>query len=188
MPDSKLTLTLAPRSFPKARTTLREVAILCFSLASAHLALADGAPRGYILKAGEGEYVAGSLIKASPKSGTQNSVMILQPMPDQASTGLHYHLKADELFYVVSGTGKATLGDVDYRIEEGDVIFVPVGLDHEMTADSGQLVLLEFKDLPGLDEEFRVWHKRFVEGDEELTLDRLNEVSRPLGTVYRTTD
>lgn len=167
---------------------MHKLAFLCLSLTVVYSAFADAPPQGYILKADEGESVAGSLIKASPESGTQNSVMILQSLPDQASTGLHYHLKADEFFYVVSGIGTATLGDVDYPIEGGDVIFIPVGLDHEMTADSGPLVLLEFKDLPGLDEEFRVWHKRFVEGDEELTLEKINEFSRPLGTVYKSID
>jgi quercetin dioxygenase-like cupin family protein len=164
--------------------------IICLWLltVSAGFASADESPAGYILKAGEGEAVASSLIKASPNTGTQNAVIILQPIPDQASTGLHYHLKADEFFYVISGTGTATLGDDDYRVEEGDVIFVPVGLDHEMTADSGPLVLLEFKDLPGLDEEFRVWHRRFIEGGEEMTLEKLNEFAEPLGTVYKTLD
>ena len=85
-------------------------------------------------------------------------------------------------------SGTATLGNYNHVIEEGDIIFVPVGLDHEMTADSGPLVLLEFKDLPGLDEEFRVWHKRFVVGDEEMTLDNINEFAEPLGTVYKTLD
>ena len=87
---------------------------------------------------------------------------------------------------MISGTGTATLGDDDYRVEEGDVIFVPVGLDHKMSADSGPLVLLEFKDLPGLDEEFRVWHRRFIEDGEEITLEKLNEFAKPLGTVYKT--
>ena len=167
---------------------MRGIVLLCLCIVAICLAYADAPTGGYVLKAGEGEAVAGSLIKASPRSGTQNAVMILQPMPDRASTGLHYHLKADEFFYVVSGTGTATLGDQDYLIEKGDVIFVPVGLDHEMTADRGPLVLLEFKDLPGLDEEFRVWHKQFVEGGEEMTLDKLNEFATPLGTVYKTLD
>ena len=167
---------------------MNKIVLLSLLISSANFALADESPAGYILKADEGEAVAGALIKASPDSGTQNAVIILQPIPDQASTGLHYHLRADEFFYVISGTGTATLGDDDYRFEEGDVIFVPVGLDHEMTADSGPLILLEFKDLPGLDEEFRVWHKRFVEGDEEMTLEKLNEFAKPLGTVYKTVD
>ncbi len=165
-----------------------KIASLCLCLISAGIVFADESPEGYILKAGEGEAVAGSLIKASPNSGTQNAVIILQPIPDKASTGLHYHLKADEFFYVISGSGTATLGDDNHVIEEGDIIFVPVGLDHEMTADRGPLVLLEFKDLPGLDEEFRVWHKRFIEGGEEMTLDKLNEFAKPLGTVYKTFD
>ena len=167
---------------------MRKIASLCLCVMFAGFVFADESTEGYILKAGEGEAVAGSLIKASPNSGTQNAVIIYQPIPDQASTGLHYHLRADEFFYVISGSGTATLGNYNYVIEEGDIIFVPVGLDHEMTADRGPLILLEFKDLPGLDEEFRVWHRRFVEGGEEMTLDKINEFAEPLGTVYKTLD
>jgi mannose-6-phosphate isomerase-like protein (cupin superfamily) len=165
---------------------MSKIVSLCLCVISAGFAFADEPSAGYMLRAGEGEAVAGSLIKASPNSGTQNAVIILQSIPDQASTGLHYHLNADEFFYVISGSGTATLGNDNYVIEEGDVIFIPVGLDHEMTADRGPLVLLEFKDLPGLDEEFRVWHKRFVEGNEAMTLDKINEFAKPLGTVYKT--
>ena len=48
--------------------------IICLWLLtiSAGFASADESPAGYVLKAGEGEAVAGSLIKASPNTGTQN--------------------------------------------------------------------------------------------------------------------
>ena len=143
--------------------------------------------RGYVLKRGEGEVLGSNIIKASPKSGTQGSVMILQVMKDGFSTGVHVHVEADELFYVVDGKGRATLAGVDVAVEAGDVIFVPAGEDHRLfVAEGERLEVLEFLDKPGLDEEFRAFHYRLSEEPEELTLDELNAISRQYGTVYRT--
>ena len=68
------------------------------------------------------------IIKASPDGGTQGSVMILQTMSEGFSTGLHIHLEADELFYIVSGTGTFTLDDDAVAVGPGDVVFAPAGL------------------------------------------------------------
>lgn len=45
--------------------------------------------RGYVHKVGEGKIAAGALIKVSPQSGTQSGVVMLQPVPEDFSTGLH---------------------------------------------------------------------------------------------------
>ena len=99
---------------------------------SVNLVIANEARKGYVLKAGEGELAAGAVIKASPSNGTQGGVMMVEPFPEHFSTGLHYHLEADEFFYVVSGSGTATLGGVDYTVGAGDVIFIPSGQDHKL--------------------------------------------------------
>ena len=106
--------------------------------------------------------------------------MILQPMPADFSTGLHFHEEADEFFYVISGTGTATIAGQEYEIGPGDVIFVPAGEDHKLATHSEKLEILEFVDKPGLDEEFR------AEIEEPLTLEKLNEVANKNGTVYKT--
>ena len=142
---------------------------------------------GYVLKRGEGEILGSDIIKASPSSGTSGSVMILQPMPGGFSTGLHVHLEADELFYAVSGRGMVTLDKRDFVVEAGDVFFAPAGMEHKVfVAEGSQLEVLEFLDKPGVDEEFRVWHRRFSQNPAELTLEELNAVARKYGTVYRT--
>lgn len=144
-------------------------------------ALAQESPRGYVLKVGEGEEACCDvLIKASPRSGTQAGVMIFQPLPPDFSTGLHYHEEADEFFYVISGTGTATIAGQEYDIGPGDVIFVPAGEDHKLATNSEKMEILEFLDKPGLDEEFR------AEIDEPLTLEKLNEIANRYGTVYKT--
>jgi mannose-1-phosphate guanylyltransferase len=37
----------------------------------------------------------------------------------------------DELYYIISGSGTARVGGETYRIEEGDVLFVEQGLEHD---------------------------------------------------------
>jgi mannose-6-phosphate isomerase-like protein (cupin superfamily) len=163
-------------------------AISAFLILAACLALAQEPRRGYVLKVGEGEVLADAIIKASPKSGTQGGVMILQTMPENFSTGLHIHLHADEFFYIVSGTGTATLGDETYAIEAGDVIFAPAGLKHRIRSEGEELVVLEFLDKPGLDEEFRAWHREYSENGQSVTLEQINAIANKYGTVYKTID
>lgn len=149
----------------------------------------EGKRRGYILKVGEGEVLGADIIKASPKSGTQGGVMIVQAMTDGFSTGLHEHLEADEFFYVISGRGRARLGREDHPIEAGDVIFVPAGEDHKIfVGEEGPLEILFFLDKPGLDEEFRVWHRRFSDENQPVTLEEINAIARKYGTVYKSID
>lgn len=144
-------------------------------------ALAQVPRRGYVLPVGEGESACcGVLIKASPRSGTQGGVMTLQPMPAEFSTGIHYHEEADEFFYVISGRGVALIAGQEHEYGPGDVMFVPAGEDHRISAGDEQVELLEFLDKPGLDDEFR------AEIEEPMTLEKLNEVANRFGTVYKT--
>lgn len=146
-------------------------------------ALSHEAPRGYVLKNGEGEEACcGVLIKASPRSGSRAGLLILQPMPAHFSTGIHYHTEADEFFYVVSGSGTATVAGEEHPIEAGDVIFVPAGEDHRLMTQSSGMEIIEFLDKPGLDDEFR----GATNLGDDFTLEELNAISRPNGTVYRT--
>ena len=147
--------------------------------------LAQQDREGYVLKVGEGEYAAGAIIKASPKTGTQGGVLLQEPFPDGFSTGLHYHIDADEFFYVISGHGTATFGGEDHPVKAGDVIFIPAGLDHKLWTDGSAMELLAFLDKPGLDEEFRAWHRAYGE-DAPVSLEQLNEIAERYGTVYKT--
>ena len=142
---------------------------------------------GYVLRPNEGEILGQDIIKASPSSGTQGSVLITSALSDGFSSGFHTHLEADELFYVIDGRGMISMGGEEYIVEAGFVAFVPAGTDHRIHVEEGGSVeVLEFLDEPGLDEEFRAWHRRMSEDPTPLTLEEVNEISRQYGTVYRT--
>ena len=128
---------------------------------------------GFILKAGGGESLLnGLVIKASPQTGTEGSILVEQTFPRGGTTGLHIHDQGDELFYVVSGRGTATLGDTTEMIEAGDVILVARGAVHRVgNLDHDEpLRLVFFMDSPELVEEFRAIHTRVTsEPDRPMT-------------------
>ncbi|MFB6112808.1 MAG: cupin domain-containing protein [Halodesulfurarchaeum sp.] len=51
----------------------------------------------------------------------------------------------DEIYYIVSGSGKARVGDDTYDVSTGDVVFVEEGLEHDffdITEDITTLIVL----------------------------------------------
>ena len=151
----------------------------------------DSASRqGYVLKPGQGEDTVGdgsSLIKASPKTGTQSVVFVEDTMPPSSTSGIHVHLEADEFFYVLEGTGHISLGADEHEISAGDMIFVPVGTDHKISSSDGEPLRVIFVvDRPGLDEQFRL---EFDGLDRtKMTIDEFNAIVEKYGTVYKTFD
>lgn len=122
-------------------------------------------PRGFILKTGEGEVLMnGIVVKASPATGTGGSILVEQTFPRGGTTNLHVHEQGDELFYVISGHGTATLGDRTEEIAPGDVIVVlrntVHGIDNFNRDEPLRVVF--FMDRPELVEEFRAIHERIT--------------------------
>ena len=142
---------------------------------------------GYILKSGEGEDTTGdgsSIIKASPRTGTQGVVFVVGQDAPSSTSGIHVHLEADEFFYVLGGTGRILLGTEEHEIGAGDTIFVPVGSDHRVTSsEDDPLYVIFIVDRPGLDEQFRLALDR-----SKMTLEEFNAIVEQYGTIYKTFD
>ena len=151
---------------------------------------ADVKPRGYILKADEGEQLPAiaSIVKTSPETGSPNLTTIMSKMKPGTGTGLHYHRNTDEIFYIIEGTGTAVLGDTSYRIEAGDLIFIPKNTDHKIRKNdsTGVLKLLFFFDKPELLYSFREEHQQVFIEKKNLSLETLNEIAKKYGTYYKT--
>ena len=63
--------------------------------------------------AGDGEPLRNGIgVNASPKTGTARSILVEHPQTG-GGTSLLIHDQGDELFYVISGRGTATLGTDD---------------------------------------------------------------------------
>ena len=59
-----------------------------------------------------------------------------------------YHKKGEELYYVVSGSGKAVLDGNDYELKEGCFFRVPPGIVHQFSTGDQSLCMLNFHSPP----------------------------------------
>jgi mannose-6-phosphate isomerase-like protein (cupin superfamily) len=148
--------------------------------------------QGYVLKQDQGTVFPGSdsslIVKVSPELGSQNDITIVQKIKPGKGTGLHYHKDADEIFYVIEGTGTAVLGDKSFAIQAGDFIFIPKNLAHKIRKydSTGILKVVFFMDKPGLLEFFKERHKQFYLDKKPMTLEELNSVAKKYGTHFKT--
>src|SRR6266481_4567691 len=51
-------------------------------------------------------------------------------LPPGASTTPHYHPVAEEIYYILEGTGRMTIGDETREVGPGDPIAIPPGTVH----------------------------------------------------------
>ncbi len=61
------------------------------------------------------------------------------------STPMHQHPQQDELFYVLEGNGKLTVGGEETTINAKSLIHVPAQTLHGVTAGDSRLIILFFK-------------------------------------------
>lgn len=149
------------------------------------------AHKGYVLKKDQGIVLGADsavIVKASPELGSQSNITIVQKIAPGKGTGLHYHKDADEIFYVMEGSGTAVLGTTSYAIEAGDFIFIPKNLDHKIRKydSTGILKVVFFMDKPGLWEFFKERHQQFYTDKKPMTLEELNRVAEKYGTHFKT--
>ena len=150
--------------------------------------------KGYILKPREGEILFEdianglSILKASPETGTRGSIMIYDEMSTNSTSGIHYHVESDELFYVLEGNGKMLVGDMEENIGPGDFVFVPAGEDHRITSGTeDQLRVVYFMEKPGLAYQFRE-EARLELDRKKITVEEFNKIVEKYGSVYKTFD
>jgi len=137
-------------------------------------------PRGYVLKAGEGESVGPGLVKASANSGTRSIEVVMSNLPAGAYTGIHIHTNADEFFYILDGNGTIQIDGVTYVLDRGDFAFIPIGVEHEVKTDTG-LEMLEIVDGPARVEFMREVAAR--PSSNRMSLEECNEIGARHGVI-----
>lgn len=137
---------------------------------------------GYVLGPKEGESLGSKTIKASPKSGSNGGVLVLDSVPAGFETTFHAHKRADEFFYIISGKGLVELDSTKYEIGSGSVIFVPRGKAHNLkVSNNGSMKMIFFFDKPGADEWFREAHEKFFSKSIYMSVDECNRIGKKYG-------
>ncbi|MGI8879969.1 MAG: cupin domain-containing protein [Jatrophihabitans sp.] len=65
----------------------------------------------------------------------------------------HQHDNADELIYVISGTGTQTVGDEEFAIAEGDTVYIPKATPHSTMNSTWHTLRLLVTYTPGGEEQ-----------------------------------
>jgi len=60
-----------------------------------------------------------------------------------STTSVSYHKLAEELYYVLSGSGVAVLNDERFHLHTGDFLRLPPGTTHGFITDDEPLVMLD---------------------------------------------
>jgi mannose-6-phosphate isomerase-like protein (cupin superfamily) len=65
-------------------------------------------------------------------------------LPVGAAVGRHHHLLTEEVYYILSGRGRMTVGAQVREVETGDAVFIPRGQTHtlENTGTEPMTILL----------------------------------------------
>jgi len=120
--------------------------------------VADGR-RPYTLGAGEGErlvFGGVTILVRSSAAETGGAFSLFEEVPPMADTPLHAHERDDELFYVLEGEHVFQVGDDEFRVGPGGVVFAPRGVPHaQRRAVPGHGRLLVLTVPGGLDGFFR---------------------------------
>jgi mannose-6-phosphate isomerase-like protein (cupin superfamily) len=102
--------------------------------------------QGYVLGPAEGEHLirnAGSyIIKVDPSRGSHNMALGTQQVPIRTGIQVHQHQEADEVLFVLEGTGFGILGDARMTVEKGSAIYIPKGVWHGVENPDSELLLL----------------------------------------------
>jgi mannose-6-phosphate isomerase-like protein (cupin superfamily) len=53
-------------------------------------------------------------------------------LPVGASVPRHHHLETEEIYYILSGTGRMTVGDDAREVAAGDAVFIPRAQTHAL--------------------------------------------------------
>lgn len=104
-----------------------------------------------------------------------------QQVPIRTGIQVHKHHEADEVLFVLEGTGFGTLGDGRMRIEKGSAIYVPNGVWHGVENPDSELLLLWVVAPTGLEAFFREVASAPGAPPKQLTREQMNEIAQKHG-------
>ena len=137
----------------------------------------------------EGEHLirnAGSLfIKVGPAQGSDSMALGTQQLPVGAGIRVHQHHEADEVLFVLEGSGFGILGETRAPVEKGSAIYIPKGAWHGVENPDSELLLLWVVAPPGLEAFFREVSSAPGAPPQRLTHEQLNDIARKHGVTFK---
>jgi mannose-6-phosphate isomerase-like protein (cupin superfamily) len=119
-----------------------------------------------------------TIIKASRESGSPSLLMFTHDLPAGADLPSRVVAEAEEIRYVDSGSGVATLNGFRFALARGTLLFAPPGVTYGVENPSEPMRLVGFAGRPGLED---VWRGRASAAEPEragLTLAQIRDIER----------
>jgi oxalate decarboxylase/phosphoglucose isomerase-like protein (cupin superfamily) len=85
-----------------------------------------------------------------PGAANSQGEVIVNPGQGHAP---HLHEQADELIYVISGSGTQTVADEEFPVAEGDTVYIPMGTVHSTLNTGWRTLRLLVTYTPGGEEQ-----------------------------------
>ena len=63
-------------------------------------------------------------------------------VPAGARTTLHRHQRTEEIYHIVAGAGRMTLGERSFDVARGATVVIPPGTPHSISNEGGRLPLV----------------------------------------------
>jgi mannose-6-phosphate isomerase-like protein (cupin superfamily) len=170
---------------------VRGIVIVSLGISAPHVLEAQrlSSQQGYVLGPTEGEHLirnAGNIfIKVDPSKGSNNMALGTQQLPVGRGIAVHQHQEADEVLFVLEGTGLGILGDKRMPIEKGSAMYIPKGVWHGVENPDNELLLLWVVAPPGLEAFFREVASAPGAPPKQLTREQLNEIARKHGMQFK---
>ncbi len=126
-------------------------------------------------------------IKISPGGTSGRFAMITQDVSPGTTIPIHLHEKEDEVIFIQSGVGEATLGDETVALAAGSTLFVPQGTWHGgRNTGKATLKWVALYSPSGFDGYFREIGRRAPdEPPRRRTPDEREALDRRFGIRYR---
>jgi quercetin dioxygenase-like cupin family protein len=85
-----------------------------------------------------------SLLITDQTAGKNKNMMGYSVFKAGVNTKQKIHIEAEELVYVVSGSGKICVGDKSHDFKAGDSLYIPSGVPHAVKNDGKEDVVMVF--------------------------------------------
>ena len=147
--------------------------------------------QGSVLNAAEGEHLVhfrdgGNIfIKLGSATGSEDLAIGTQQVMVGSGIPVHRHLKMDEVFWVLEGSGTVILNDVRFPLEKGATIFIPRNTWHGFENPDHELLLLWVVTPAGLDGFFRETCSPPGAPAKQFTREQIRKIARRYDTEFR---
>lgn len=112
----------------------------------------DRTKKGFVVKANESRFNEKTIlggkspnnIKVSSKDTGNKLTVFEYAGNEKGGPPLHYHLKQDEIFFIIEGEYLFKVGDETYTLKTGDTIFLPRKVPHAFAqlTDKGKMFFM----------------------------------------------